>query len=64
MSDFRIGQTVETAAGQEATVRYVGPIHVADGSWLGLELSSQDGKNDGSMVDFEDDGYLGRMMYA
>ena len=44
----RIGQTVETQDGRQGIVRYSGPIKVASGEWLGLELSDDTGKNDGS----------------
>eukprot|EP01006_Ploeotia_vitrea_P053650 TRINITY_DN67805_c8_g2_i1.p1 TRINITY_DN67805_c8_g2~~TRINITY_DN67805_c8_g2_i1.p1 ORF type:complete len:845 (+),score=500.70 TRINITY_DN67805_c8_g2_i1:145-2679(+) len=30
-------------------VRYAGTVHFAKGNWLGLELSTPDGKNDGSV---------------
>ncbi|KAH8717136.1 dynein associated protein-domain-containing protein [Phaeosphaeriaceae sp. PMI808] len=49
MSQFKIGQTVETSAHQQGTVKYVGPIHVAEGDWLGIDLQSPIGKNDGSV---------------
>ncbi|CBX93199.1 hypothetical protein IAQ61_008923 [Plenodomus lingam] len=49
MSQFRIGQTVETSAGQQGVVKYVGPIHFANGTYVGIELATADGKNDGSV---------------
>jgi dynactin 1 len=49
MSEFRIGQTVETSTQQQGLVKYVGPIHVAEGDWLGIELPTATGKNDGSV---------------
>jgi dynactin 1 len=49
MSEFKIGQTVETSAHQQGLIKYIGPIHVAEGNWLGIELSSPHGKNDGSV---------------
>jgi dynactin 1 len=49
MLDFKLGQTVETSAHQQGLVKYIGPIHVADGIWLGIELATPDGKNDGSV---------------
>jgi dynactin 1 len=49
MSQFKIGQTVETNAHQQGLVQYVGPIHVAEGDWLGIELPKPEGKNDGSL---------------
>ncbi|KAF2024359.1 hypothetical protein EK21DRAFT_78862 [Setomelanomma holmii] len=48
MSAFKVGQTVETAQQQQGLVKYVGSIHVAEGNWLGIELPTAAGKNDGS----------------
>ncbi|KIY00373.1 uncharacterized protein Z520_04058 [Fonsecaea multimorphosa CBS 102226] len=45
----KVGQRVETQDGKQGTVRYIGPIHVASGEWLGLELADDTGKNDGSV---------------
>jgi dynactin 1 len=47
--DVKIGQTVETKDGKHGIVRYSGPLEIAQGSWLGLELPDQTGKNDGSV---------------
>ncbi|KIX05686.1 uncharacterized protein Z518_03658 [Rhinocladiella mackenziei CBS 650.93] len=47
--NIRIGQTIQTQDGREGTVRYIGPIHLAAGEWLGLELADDGGKNDGSV---------------
>ncbi len=35
--------------GHRAIVRYVGKAHFAEGIWIGLELISESGKNDGSI---------------
>lgn len=45
----RVGQTVETQDGRQGLVRYSGPIKVASGEWVGLELPDDTGKNDGSV---------------
>ncbi|KAI9871391.1 MAG: hypothetical protein M1823_008461, partial [Watsoniomyces obsoletus] len=45
----KVGQTVETQDGRQGVVRYAGPLHIAAGDWLGLELSDDSGKNDGSV---------------
>lgn len=45
---LRVGVNV-LVNGQVAAVRYVGPVHFADGLFLGLELRTADGKNDGSI---------------
>lgn len=47
--NVKIGHKVETQDGREGTVRYIGPLHVAPGEWLGLELADHAGKNDGSV---------------
>lgn len=49
MIDTKLGQTVETTAGQQGIIRYIGQIHVAEGNWLGIELTKPEGKNDGSV---------------
>lgn len=46
---LRIGQTIETQDKRVGTIRYIGPLHIAAGEWLGLELSDNSGKNDGSV---------------
>ena len=46
---LRLGQTVETVTGQHGVVRFIGSIHVSDGTFVGLELPSASGKNDGSV---------------
>ena len=47
--NIRTGQKVETQDGKQGTVRYIGPLHVASGEWLGLELPDDTGKNDGAV---------------
>ncbi|USP81121.1 cap-gly domain-containing protein [Curvularia clavata] len=49
MATIRVGQTVETTSEQQGVVRYVGPIHVSDGTFVGIELPTPTGKNDGSV---------------
>ena len=44
--NVRVGQKVETQDGKQGTVRYIGPLHVASGEWLGLELPDDTGKNE------------------
>jgi dynactin 1 len=43
------GQTIQTQDGRTGIVRYAGPLHIAAGDWLGLELPDDTGKNDGSV---------------
>lgn len=49
MSQFRIGQKIETNTHRTGIVKYVGSIHVAEGAWLGIDLQEPTGKNDGSV---------------
>ncbi|KAJ4330151.1 hypothetical protein N0V87_010246 [Didymella glomerata] len=49
MSDFKVGQRIETNVHRTGIVKYVGPIHVAEGAWLGIDLQEPTGKNDGSV---------------
>ena len=54
MTKYKVGQTVEVTSKEgprEGLLRYVGPIHVSDGTWLGIELKEPAGKNDGSVRD-------------
>ncbi|XP_068837528.1 CAP-Gly domain-containing linker protein 4 [Capricornis sumatraensis] len=44
-------QVLLTSSSEMATVRYVGPTDFAPGIWLGLELRSPKGKNDGAVGD-------------
>ena len=47
--NVKIGQSIETQDKKQGIVRYIGPLHIAAGEWLGLELSDNSGKNDGSV---------------
>lgn len=42
-------QVLLSSAGETAFIRYLGAAHFAPGLWLGLELRSPKGKNDGSV---------------
>ncbi|XP_062065174.1 CAP-Gly domain-containing linker protein 4 isoform X1 [Lepus europaeus] len=44
-------QVLLTSSNEMCTVRYVGPTDFASGMWLGLELRSARGKNDGAVGD-------------
>ncbi|KAL1783580.1 CAP-Gly domain-containing linker protein 4 isoform X1 [Sigmodon hispidus] len=44
-------QVLLTSSNEMATVRYVGPTDFASGIWLGLELRSAKGRNDGAVGD-------------
>ncbi|KAH6870301.1 dynein associated protein-domain-containing protein [Alternaria rosae] len=47
--NLKLGQTVETSGGVDGIVRYLGPIHVSEGQFVGIELPTATGKNDGSV---------------
>lgn len=49
MPEYRQGQTVELTSDAQGVIKYVGPIHVAEGVWFGIELPTPAGKNDGSV---------------
>ncbi|PSN61317.1 hypothetical protein BS50DRAFT_578682 [Corynespora cassiicola Philippines] len=49
MAEYRVGQTVETTDRRKGLIKYIGEIHVADGQFIGIELPSATGKNDGSV---------------
>ena len=49
MSEYQVGQVVQLADGQLATIRYVGQTGFAAGDWIGVELEGLNGKNDGSV---------------
>lgn len=42
-------QVLLTSSNEMGTIRYIGPTDFAPGIWLGLELRSAKGKNDGSV---------------
>ncbi|XP_072367468.1 CAP-Gly domain-containing linker protein 4 isoform X1 [Scyliorhinus torazame] len=42
-------QVLLTSSSEMATIKYIGPTDFAPGIWLGLELRSPKGKNDGSV---------------
>ncbi|XP_069092302.1 CAP-Gly domain-containing linker protein 4 isoform X2 [Pleurodeles waltl] len=44
-------QVLLTSSNEMAIIRYIGPTDFAQGLWLGLELRSAKGKNDGSVGD-------------
>ncbi|KAI9852442.1 MAG: hypothetical protein M1838_000762 [Thelocarpon superellum] len=49
LSAFSVGQTVKLQDGRVATVRYLGDAHFAAGDWVGVELDSATGKNNGEV---------------
>ncbi|KAI1067450.1 hypothetical protein LB506_004298 [Fusarium annulatum] len=49
MPDFKPGQTVQLNDGSKAIVRFVGTTHFQVGEWIGVELETKTGKNDGSV---------------
>ncbi|CAO2650973.1 Nn.00g092700.m01.CDS01 [Neocucurbitaria sp. VM-36] len=50
MPEYKVGQTVETSKQVQGLVKYVGLLPgVSTGTFLGIELSTPTGKNDGSV---------------
>lgn len=48
-SQYKVGQVIEDKEGRLGTIRYIGSIHVAEGEFIGVELETEDGKNDGEV---------------
>lgn len=46
--ELQIGDIVDVS-GSRATVRYVGTAEFSPGTWIGVELDSPDGKNNGTV---------------
>lgn len=49
MSEFSIGQLVQLNDDRFATIRYADEVQFAEGVWIGVELETPTGKNDGSV---------------
>ncbi|KAL4747616.1 hypothetical protein BDW72DRAFT_182295 [Aspergillus terricola var. indicus] len=49
MADLTIGSVIALTDGRQATVRFIGATSFADGEWIGVELTDDSGKNDGSV---------------
>ncbi|EPS33691.1 hypothetical protein PDE_08653 [Penicillium oxalicum 114-2] len=47
--DFSPGTVVVLTDGRQATVRFIGLTHFANGEWIGVELTEPTGKNDGEV---------------
>jgi dynactin 1 len=46
---FSSGQVITLLDGRQATIRFVGLTHFAQGDWIGIELDEPTGKNDGAV---------------
>ncbi|KAI9824593.1 MAG: hypothetical protein M1832_001683 [Thelocarpon impressellum] len=49
LAAFQLGQAVKLQDGRIARVRYLGSAHFAAGEWVGLELETATGKNNGEV---------------
>ncbi|KAF7715527.1 Uncharacterized protein PECH_004731 [Penicillium ucsense] len=47
--DYSPGTVVVLTDGRQATVRFIGLTHFANGEWIGVELTDPTGKNDGEV---------------
>uniref|UniRef100_A0A914CX66 CAP-Gly domain-containing protein n=1 Tax=Acrobeloides nanus TaxID=290746 RepID=A0A914CX66_9BILA len=47
---YDIGDQVYITGGKVGTVKFLGPVHFAAGTWAGIKLDTQTGKNDGSVM--------------
>lgn len=46
---LKVGGRVTVGTSKSGTVRYIGPTHFSEGVWVGVELDTPSGKNDGSV---------------
>ncbi|XP_051577998.1 kinesin-like protein KIF13B isoform X2 [Myxocyprinus asiaticus] len=46
---LKVGGRVTVGTSKSGTVRYIGPTHFSEGIWVGVELDTPSGKNDGSI---------------
>uniref|UniRef100_A0A8C1W4U5 Kinesin family member 13Ba n=1 Tax=Cyprinus carpio TaxID=7962 RepID=A0A8C1W4U5_CYPCA len=46
---LKVGGRVTVGSNKSGTVRYIGPTHFSEGIWVGIELDTPSGKNDGSV---------------
>uniref|UniRef100_A0A673MY89 Kinesin-like protein KIF13B n=1 Tax=Sinocyclocheilus rhinocerous TaxID=307959 RepID=A0A673MY89_9TELE len=46
---LKVGGRVTVGSSKSGTVRYIGPTHFSEGVWVGVELDTPSGKNDGSV---------------
>ena len=46
---FEVNDRISTPEMGHGTLRYLGPVHFAKGTWAGVELDRPEGDNDGSI---------------
>ncbi|XP_052009567.1 kinesin-like protein KIF13B isoform X2 [Xyrauchen texanus] len=46
---LKVGGRVTVGTNKSGTVRYIGPTHFSEGIWVGVQLDTLSGKNDGSI---------------
>lgn len=47
--ELHVGDRVVVSGSKYGTLKYLGKIHVAEGTWCGIQLDEPQGKNDGSV---------------
>lgn len=52
ITNHHVGRTVQVGY-KRGTLKYIGPVHFAEGQWCGVELSDASGKNNGTIKGVE-----------
>ena len=51
---MEIGDRVSIGGARFGTIKYIGPVNGREGKWVGVELDSPEGRNDGSVNGYTD----------